>query len=442
LPAALGSDAALQGAYRLVNSEWVDFGALLAPHVMATIKRCEQTREVLLLHDTTPCVFPHLDPKEIGYLNTGKAGFPLHLSLAVDGKTWRKPLGIVHAEPLFRKKPPRNRSNKKTRSLTGAETARQPDREFLRWWRGLKAGQEALSGCENVIHIADRESDSYDLMSQALDAKQRFIFRVRVNRRSRSADAKDDGWSTIKQVAAGCEGVLEREVPLSRRKKKATPRMNKDHPPRKARIAKLRFAATKVVIPRPYYLRDPIPKEITLNLVHVVELEPPENETPVEWLLYTTEDIQTAEQVADIVDKYRTRWLIEEFNSALKTGVAYEDRQFETRHALLAMLALSLPIACELLWLRSRSRTNPNAPASEVLTSVQLQVLNVLGSYRLPRKPTAENALLAVAAIGGHLKRNGPPGWKILHRGMVLLLAYEAGWNARGSAARHRDGKL
>ena len=54
-----------------------------------------------------------------------------------------------------------------------------------------------------------------------------------------------------------------------------------------------------------------------------------------------------------MVDGYRTRWVIEEFNAALKTGCAYEARQFESRDALLTMLALSLPVACEVLWLRS-----------------------------------------------------------------------------------------
>jgi hypothetical protein len=77
--------------------------------------------------------------------------------------------------------------------------------------------------------------------------------------------------------------------------------------------------------------------------------------------LYTTEPVQTAEQIADIVDSYRARWTIEELNAALKTGCAYESRQFESRHALLNILALKLPVACEPLALRSRTRDRPDA---------------------------------------------------------------------------------
>ena len=44
------------------------------------------------------------------------------------------------------------------------------------------------------------------------------------------------------------------------------------------------------------------------------------------------------------------------------------------------------------------------------------------------------DAMLAVAALGGHLKRNGDPGWLVLGRGMHDLLVMELGWRAREQA--------
>lgn len=435
IPHALEGDAEVQAAYRLVNNHRVTFEAVLTPHIEATVEDAREVREILLVHDTTDCSFPTLDPEEIGYLQTGKAGFRLHFTLALDWERWRRPLGVIHAEPVFRTK----RRRRKPGKVSGAETVGRADSEFGRWWRGLKNSADRLAGCERVVHVADRESDSYELMSQALDAKQGFIFRVRVDRRSRNAAVPGPDWSTVKEIAAGCEGILEREVALSRRKKKSAPGMNKAHPPRKARMATLQFSATAVVIPRPRYLHDPVPATLQLNLVRVVELDSPDGEPPVEWLLYTTLPINTKEQVADIVDKYRARWTIEEFNAALKTGCAYEEREFESRDALLVMLAMSLPIASELLWLRSRARTDPSLPATDVLTPLQIEVLRALGKRKLPPQPTAEHALLAVAGLGGHLKRNGPPGWVVLYRGMQKLKAYEAGWAAAQRAARRRS---
>lgn len=429
VPSALESDAEVQGAYRLMNNPRVTLESVLEPHIQATRQNAEAASQVLLLHDTTDCSFPTLDPEEIGYLATGKAGFRLHLALAVDGKIWRRPLGVAYAETLSRAKPQR-----KSRKPSGRETMARADRESARWWRGIKTSGESLVRCKQVIHVADRESDSYELMWQAKEAKQDFIFRVRVDRRGRAADCEGEPWSTVKKVAAACQGLLEREVELSHRKKKGAPGMNRGHPPRKGRIATLQFAATTVLIPRPQYLHEPVPKHLELNLVHVVEDHPPTGEAGVEWLLYTTLPVATRDQVEDVVDKYRSRWLIEEFNAALKTGCAYEEREFESLHALLTMLALSLPIACELLWLRSRARTRPDDPATDVLTPLQIRVLEEFGSRKMSGAPTVQEALLSVAGLGGHLKRNGPPGWKVLYRGMLKLTSYAQGWAA---ALRH-----
>ena len=50
------------------------------------------------------------------------------------------------------------------------------------------------------------------------------------------------------------------------------------------------------------------------------EKNPPAGEAPLEWRLITTEPIASREQVVQILEWYRTRWLIEEFFKCLKTG--------------------------------------------------------------------------------------------------------------------------
>jgi hypothetical protein len=436
LPAALGNDGEVQGAYRLMNSRHIGFDVLFAVHAEATRQRAEEAGDVLVVHDTTMCSFPNLDPAEIGYLPTGKPGFPLHLSLVLEANPYRKPLGVIYAEALRRTQKPRSRNSTQAarRKRSGHETARQPERESKRWWRGIQASAVALAKCGRVVHIADREGDNYELMAGLLEAEQRFVIRVRVDRRGREP-GQGHQWSTVKEIARGTEGMIERNVPLSRRRKASEPARLKTHPPRKMRLARLQFAATTVEIPRPPYLADPTAATLKLNLVHVIENNAPENEPAVEWLLYTTEPIETATHIEHVVDTYRTRWTIEEFNAALKTGCAYEQREFRSRDALLRMLALTLPVACEVLWLRGRARSSPDVPATDVLTPLQVRLLRHFCPRQMPALPTARDALLAVAALGGHLKRNGEPGWKVLQRGMVLLITHEAGWEAAADAA-------
>jgi hypothetical protein len=69
-----------------------------------------------------------------------------------------------------------------------------------------------------------------------------------------------------------------------------------------------------------------------------------------------------------------------------------------------------------------------------VLTPTQLQVLRRRYRKPLPAEPTARDVLLAVAAIGGHLKRNGEPGWQTLGAGYEKLLTLVEGWELAASS--------
>ena len=89
-----------------------------------------------------------------------------------------------------------------------------------------------------------------------------------------------------------------------------------------------------------------------MNVVAVTERNCPKGQEPIAWYLVTNEPIDTIEQVADIVDAYRARWVY-----------------------------------------------------------------------------------LALAALGGHLRNNGPPGWIVLGRAYEKLLVLERGW----LAARRRS---
>lgn len=431
LPDAMGSEAELEGAYRLINNPRVSMEALDAAHARQTASRAVREGVVLAIHDTTPCQFSHADPAAVGYLNTGKPGFNLHYSLVV-GADSRRPLGTSYVEPIFRSKPPRRRNSrsKQQESLSGAQTHKKPNREFERWRRGMAATETCLDGCE-VIHIADRESDSYPLMAQSVQNQRRFVFRARIG--ERSAQLANGASGSVQQLAADTQGVLTREVALATRKRRST--LSSAHPPRKARLASLRFSATPVEIFRPRYVSaGEFPRTLRLHVVRVWEPHPPHGEAPVQWLLFTTEPIDTPEQVAAIVDMYRARWLIEECNKALKSGCMVEQRQFESREALLTMLAISLPIACEILRLRAATRENPERPGTDVASPLQIDILRRLGSRTLSPTPTAREVLLAVAAMGGHQRSNGQPGWLVLQRGMSKLLAYETGWRAARQA--------
>jgi hypothetical protein len=423
--------AGLEGGYRLLNNERVSFEALHRPHRQRTIERAQRAGQVVVAHDTTDVETAAIDPEEAGYLNTGHFGYRAHVSLALCVEEGRppRPLGVLGVEAVFRKQ-----QNKRiAKGTSGAATKRWKDRESLRWRRGVAASAQCLATCDSVIHVMDREADDYALFSQIQELGHGFVIRLRSDRRAKRVDNDDEcdeeEWLSLGKIALDTKGVFKREVPLSKRGAKRAPASLKNSPPRNARAATLHYGVTQVEISRPRYKLDfPVPSTLHLSLVRVWEPIPPGGDNAVEWLLLTNEPCETPDEIARIVDIYRSRWVIEDFFKALKTGCSLEERQLESRHALLNLLALFLPIATHLLWIRTCARDSPDVDASEVFTPLQLTVLRHRSYRRMSERPTAKEALWALAGIGGHIANNGWPGWQVLGRGFVTFLEAVQTW--------------
>jgi hypothetical protein len=175
-----------------------------------------------------------------------------------------------------------------------------------------------------------------------------------------------------------------------------------------------------------------MPAKLQLNAVHVFEPSPPDGEAPIDWMLLTTESIGTAAETVAIVDHYRARWVIEEYFKALKTGCSVEKRQLCSLDGLLRAVAVFVPMAWMLLTLRKLGRDTKPRDASAILDCDQLLLLRALLEKRsraLPRCPTVRDVMLGIAALGGHIKNNGDPGWLVLARGWRRFAEAEEVWN-------------
>lgn len=437
LPDMLQDAAQLEGSYRLLSNTRVKCEALRASHQRRTAERARQAGDVVVVHDTTDIETAYADPSEVGYLHTGRTGYRAHVSLAISVELNRpaRPLGVLSVQADFQTK--RLQPGGKKKRVSSAASARSRSKAFLRWERGVEASAEALEGCASVVHVADREADSYPLFCKVVELGHGCVFRIRNDRRAKLADDEEtsDEWSSLSEIAAAMTGTFEATVPLSKRGNKAAPARLKTHPPREARAAVLHYSAVQVEMNRPHYLAA-LPQSLCLWMVRVWEPAPPQGETPVQWLLLTTEPCETAAEIMRVVDLYRSRWMIEDFFKALKTGCALEDRQLESRHALLNLLALFLPVAVHLLWLRTCARDTPDVPATEVFTPLQLTVLQHRSHRKMPEGPSALQALWALAGLGGHIANNGWPGWQVLGRAFVKLCDAVVVWKLATQAVR------
>ena len=410
-------EAGLEGAYRFFSNQRVTPMGLLAGHFAATRERCAEHGVVLVAHDSTSFSYRYDGEREgLGRVQRGNERsaqtFFAHLSLAMAADGTRRPLGVIGFESWVRGE-----------SRTGVE--------YQRWEAQIRAVSGELGGPRHAIHLADREADDYEMFCALQRDQHRFVVRCQ---HDRLLDGDSEKLKLRQHFADTTPSIVERSVPLNRRRTNRDAIKRKTHPPRAARVARLSLAAATVQLKRPLsrrvHGRNDAPPALEINVVRVWEAEPPQGAEPIEWYLYTTESIDTAEQQLAIVDYYRARWSIEEYIKAIKTGCDFEKRQLQDYEALVNLLAVFAPIAYRLLLIRSEAARAPEQSGASILSKDELDVLKALGRRKLPDSPTTRDVYLAIAALGGHIKYAPDPGWLTLARGYEELQTLTTGWIA------------
>lgn len=438
IPEAMPTRADEDAAYRFMSNAAVTSNAILAPHMAQTLERAALAKVIVVAHDTTEFEFGGKSKREgMGRLGGSKRqGFFGHISLAMTADAMRRPLGLLGLHTWARTSRRRSSKNKDGRHLNGPEYAKLKNKESRRWVQQVLSVEQLVGERAEVIHLMDREADAFPLLASMIEDRSRFVVRCARDRVARTS--QEDDCSKVRALAALSEDAFRIEVPVAARAAKRAPRANETSGARAQRVARVGFRATKMELRRPRYLNDG-PQWLPVHVVEVHEVDPPHGAEPIDWILATTEPIDTLADVHTVVLLYCARWLIEEYFKALKTGCAIGKRQLESYDAMVNLLAILAPIAWQMLALRDWARSVPDAPATAVLSATQLQVLRACGTVTLPPNPTVRQALFAVAALGGHhISRE--PGWLVLGRGMEKLLTLEAGWSAFQMAAGKCDG--
>jgi hypothetical protein len=425
------NDAGLEGTYRLLNNPAVDAEDIFGPHQRQSWRRAASHQSVLAVHDTTDLTFRGEARKDLGRLRkkNGSRGFFVHTSLLVAEDAPRTPLGVVRFETVVRGDEPQGKKSHRA-------YREDPFHEGRRWLEGVRDVQADVPSAVECVHVADREADSYELWSFAAEHDCKLVVRMCSDRATSERAGRTQAHVSVRETLAAREFVLEREVVLARRSVRRTPAAVKSHPPRETRPARLGIRAQPVELLRPTSASTALPSKLRLHAVQVSEIDAPQGQPAVEWTLLTTLEIASHAEIERVVDIYRTRWLIEEYFKALKTGCAIEKRQHETLHALRNVLALFLPVAWRMLALRTLARIDSTVSATAALTLTQLEVLLALSNKPLPPSPTVTDAMWAVASLAGHFHRRKRPGWQTLAYGFEKLLFAELVWRTAREQAK------
>lgn len=425
IPEAMGDVARLEAYYRLMRNEAVDHFKLLEPHFDAARRRTEDLGAALVVHDTSEIAFDiHDEParEHLSRLSANRQGFYWHASLAISDGPFRAPFGLVASRPFVHAS---ELEDDEARAFW-EQIDGVMDNEQRRWMEAVEQSEALLEDVPKIIHVMDREADDYLTLFPMDMSGYSFVIRMTWDRNVCDGPRRCDFRKLSDELDEVAWRDDTRTTTLSPRpKRKAT----LGHPVRRARMARLKVRAKEVEIRRPDRIKAAYgPAGLKVNVVEVLEVDPPGDEEPVRWLLVTDQPIEADAQVWQIVDWYRARWVIEEFFKALKTGAVYTKLQHKRAATLLAALSAKAVVAWHLLVLRHLGRTMGEADPILVVNPLQLEVLRALKPKKLGAHPTAADVMKTIAQLGGHLPQNGPPGWLVLGRGWKHMREIEKGY--------------
>jgi hypothetical protein len=250
----------------------------------------------------------------------------------------------------------------------------------------LKEIEQKVESSTRVIHVFDREGDITEVFDAVRQLKHTGVL-VRASH-NRSLDHNSQRlWDFMESQPIS----FEREINLP---------ATKQRPARSTKLA-VRFAPIQLRTPYRFDNRDPI----NVYAVYATEIDCPEGETPLEWMLLTSEAVDNANMADTILRWYTYRWRVEEYHKIFKSGCQIE-RYRLAAVGMKTMLGFLSVIAVELLHVTYLHRTQPDAPAIKILNPIQIEVLKAGTSKQLPSTLTVAWAVESVAALGGYQGRS------------------------------------
>jgi hypothetical protein len=304
-------------AYDFFSNVKVFWKELHSPHVNQSINRInnlEADQDILLLHDTTVLNYTtHEAKRELGKIGKGNKdyyGVLQHTTLGITANNI--PLGVLNLNYF--------NYDEYESSLPRHERSIQEKATF-RWCDALNKTQKLASNSKaKVIHIADREADFYDFLSDAKDSNCNFI--VRCSHVNRTINLHDNKGPLIKQIS---QAPIIGKTTIAVYNKQTGLLENKDFEVQ---------VLLKVIINKPKKTNSQSTNVIECSIVCFTCQD-------LQWYLLTNLNVNDLQSAIKIGDYYKMRWHIESYFKVLKTSFKAEEiRLHQSKQAILNLLTL------------------------------------------------------------------------------------------------------
>ncbi len=396
---------AAESAHRMLRSPFIDPQMLNDGACLAAWQHAQGRNLVLAIEDTTGQSFTHSVAPELGNQNGKKdptrRGWMVHSVMLMDGETL-EPLGLGYQNWWCR---PDKRPGKNTRKRRPYE-----EKESFKWQEASLRMAE-IADLSNVIGVCDREADVAEYLRYKLEHGQRFVVRS-----AQSRGIVVDGTTTTLHEHmrhAEVRGAVSFEIPQSH------------GAPKRSCVATVQFERVALTCLRGLSTE-------TIDVVRICEMDAKTDE-PMEWILLTSEPVESLEDAIGIVRIYKQRWQIEVFHRMWKTGCQAKNRRLLHADNLQRLLLILAHVAVFLMQVQHVAATVPDEPCDRILSQDEWECLHALMQPNAPVPKSPPSCLWAVQAIARlagwrDSKGTGAIGPSTLWNGWFLFQAHVVGW--------------
>ena len=410
IPGACQDWASTKATYRFCDNDSVEPTEILSAHKQEQHSRLSETEQLLIVSDTTYLTFPrHPSKDDLGDISSSDIdveGVRLHTSIGLDPHT-EQMTGVIDQQVLIE-----DQEAGTLHDTNGKGEPIQLENDQEKWIRGDRQARDWLADDVNPLFVHDRGADSFAFYEEVTAEMENAGFIVRANQNRRiwtdagepeklfdwSSDLAEQGRKTIEIQQGGG---------------------------RKARTAEVSIAAGTCELRAP---RNNPEQEgsVEVNVVRVDEID--ETDDPIQWVLLTTESVESFDDISTIVERYGLRWRIEDWHKVLKSGCEIEERQLQTWERMEVLLSVYSVIAWKVLGLRELARGDGAPPPEILLTEAERTILET--KFPELSGQTGKAYAVSVAKLGGYLDRGSdpPPGWETMWKGLQKLRMWAEGY--------------
>lgn len=308
-------------------------------------------------------------------------------------------------------------------------------KESYKWLGPSKSARRlSLEGSSHSLFVMDREADIFEIM--ALLPKEDntdVLIRCQQNRRLKTAEGESvllyDHLASI--PIRWTVGLHIGGDNRKRRKRDA--------------VLDIRYGKYNIKVSNHIVNKEEYPDEIGMHAIQIKERKSsvPKGEKPINWILWTSETVNSLEEALELLECYRARWYIEEAFRLLKTeGFKIEASELESGWGIRKLLLIAMDASVRIMQLKAVRDGGSNEKMEMYFDPEEIEFIRGIngsleGATEKLRNPHHETSLSyaswVIARLGGWkgYVSQRPPGTITFKKGMQRFSIAYIGYKLR-----------